>query len=647
MSCMPVPTFRLLDGRIGWDEKLATGLVGLQSVGGLVLAPLFPGSVSPADVLPYFLPPRLAHGGTRCEWLLAPRRGLGRLLRATTCTTGDCPFEPWGPPLLQPVSVASDCRQVFVADRGAEAGVLLDLAATVRTTIPVARPGPVAIAPWGELLVASRRRLLRFGPGGDSRGAIGGGLGWIVALRAGYSAAPQMEDPAEIWVVHRRGDAFFLACFDRSGHRLGGGPARLARGFGPMGIGAWDRNGFCWSDPRGPRAPCLDWRGCPTHAEIAAFPARAREIEGRLVIHPLDATEPRTVWHRIQLDADVPVGTEVIVEFATLDRAGQAVDRWQPAPAGSRDFLVQALPGRYLALRLTLRGDGALTPRVRSARVDFPRVTSADLLPAVYREEPVASDFTERFTALFDAELEKIDRVIERFPATVDPRATSDAYLPWLASLVGLTFDDTWTPERRRTLLREAPRLFARRGTPWSLARVLEIASGDRPALVEEPSPFGALVHASGEAGRPARVGAVRLFGRNRRRFRLDRSRTGQAALRSYGNPDADPLQETAYRFAVMFPPGATRTEPERARLVALVEALKPAHALATVRFGGGGMVLGALSVAGIDTALLPPPPPILGRTSRLSRFTIVWPSARARGPGLRLDYPVLGDTSL
>src|SRR5690348_2149564 len=191
---MPVPTFRLLDGRIGWDQRTAAGLAGLRSVGGLVLAPRYRGSVSPAEVLPYFLPPRLAHGGSRCEWLLAPRGGPSRLLRGTPCVTGDCPFESWGPRLARPVSVASDCRQVLVGDRGADAAVLLDLAATVRATMPVARPGAVAIAPWGELLVASGRRVLRFGLGGDPRGTIGGRLGWIVALRAGYGAGPASED---------------------------------------------------------------------------------------------------------------------------------------------------------------------------------------------------------------------------------------------------------------------------------------------------------------------------------------------------------------------------------------------------------------------------------------------------------------------
>jgi len=646
MSCVAEPTFRLLDGRVGWDAHEHHGIAGLHSVGGLVLAPEHRGDVAPAEVLPWFLPPRLAQGASACEWLLAPRGGPG-LRRASGCTGGDCPFEAWGPPLAQPVAVASDCHRVLVADRGAGAALLLDFAGAIRAAVPVARPGAVALAPWGELLVGSGRRVLRFGPEGDARVAIGGRLGRIVALRAGYSAAPSSDDPAEIWVVHRRGPALFLACFDRAGARIAGGAARLTRGFRPTSVAAWDRSGFCWSDPRGPGAHCLDWLGCPSRGEIHPFPLRARVDTGALMAGPLDSGDPRTVWHRVRLDADVPAGTAVGIEVATLDQRDRAVDRWQPAPAGSLDFLVQAPPGRYLALRLTLTGNGRLTPRIRQARVDFPRVTSADLLPAVYREEPTASDFTERFATLFDAELGVIDDLVERFPATLDSGATRDAYLPWLGSLIGLTLNRSWTPAQQRTLIREAPRLFARRGTPWSLARVLEIASGASPAIVEEGSPFAALGGCDGPGPRPARLGTVRLFGRNLRRFRLDRSRAGRAALRSYGNPDTDPLQETAYRFSVMFPPGAARSAPDRDRLAGLVEALKPAHTVATLRFGGGGMVLGPFSVAGIDTALLPPPPPVLGRTARLSRFTIVWPSARARGPGLRLDYPVLGDLSL
>ncbi len=654
MSCMPEPTFRLLDARVGWDRKSSKGLMGFRSSKGLELAPRFLGAASPADVLPHFFPPRLSHGASRCEWLLAPVDRPHRLLRLAACVpepstacagrARGC-FEPWGPELRRVRSVASDCHLALVADAGAEAALLVDFAGNVRATFPVARPGAVAIAPWGELLVASDGRVLRFGLSGDGRGSVGEKLGRVVGLRAGHRRSwRDGEDPAEIWVAHRRGGRLVLSCFGRSGAPIPrAGPARLARTFDPVGVRAWDAHGFCWTDPRGPLAPCLDWNGCPTQEEIRPFGLRRRAPKGELVIEPLDGTDPRTVWHRVRVDADVPIGTEVRVSVATLDAPGGTVHRWQPGPQGGLDLLVRQPPGRYLALRLELAGDGRLTPRVRQVRVDFPRATSADLLPAVYREEPRAADFTERFAALFDAALEGLDRAIERFPVALDVRATEDAYLPWLGGLLGIAFDESWSSQQRRTLLAEAPALFAKRGTPASLSRVLAIFTGERPAILEQRVPFGALGPAGARSTCRAAVGETRLFGRNAVRFRTDRSALGQAALRSYGNPDADPLREDAYRFDVMFPPTAAPSAERRSQLDALVRALEPAHAIATVRFGGGGFVLGPRSAVGIDTALVGPPPPVLGRSTRLSRSTLLWPSPRARGPGLSLQHPVVG----
>jgi hypothetical protein len=167
------------------------------------------------------------------------------------------------------------------------------------------------------------------------------------------------------------------------------------------------------------------------------------------------------------------------------------------------------------------------------------------------------------------------------------------------------------------------------------MGRVLEIATGIMPSIVEEGNPFGAV-------GR-ARLSETRLFGKNARRFRLDRSAIGRAALRSYGHPDADPLLAAAYRFSVGFSPAVAQSAHDRSRLSALVSALKPAHTVVRLRFGGSGFVLGPQSMVGVDTALTPPAPPVLGSSTWLSRITILWPSARARGPGLPVDFPVVG----
>ena len=46
--------------------------------------------------------------------------------------------------------------------------------------------------------------------------------------------------------------------------------------------------------------------------------------------------------------------------------------------------------------------------------------------------------------------------------------------------------DGSWDDAKRRALLAEAPQLYARRGTRWALARVLEIYTGQKPAILDD-----------------------------------------------------------------------------------------------------------------------------------------------------------------
>jgi phage tail-like protein len=264
---------------------------------------------------------------------------------------------------------------------------------------------------------------------------------------------------------------------------------------------------------------------------------------------------------------------------------------------------------------------------VRRVRLDMPRATSLDRLPEVYRDDPTAADFGERFLALFDAQIEALDRAIERLPALLDVGGVPDEVLPWLASLLGESLDPAWAAERRRALLAAAPELHRERGTVAGLRRVITLALGVEPVIEEL-----AAARAYGSVGRDARLGSVRLHGRSRARFRVGRSPLGRAPLRSYGDPDDDVAREAAYRLRVRVPPipGMTRAQAE-ARLRRLVEAQKPAHVVAATAVGAGGGVLGAGLVVGVDTVIGPPAAPVLGRAGniRLSRASVLWRARR------------------
>ena len=222
---------------------------------------------------------------------------------------------------------------------------------------------------------------------------------------------------------------------------------------------------------------------------------------------------------------------------------------------------MQLPAGRYFQLCLKLTSDGTNTPVVRSVRIDFPRRTSLDWLPAVYRENHEAEDFTERFLANFDASIDDLDAAITRFPAMLDVQGVPGEVLPWLGSFLDVVFDPDWSDAERRNILAALPALYQERGTLAGLAGAIDLVFGVTPAIQELAAerPWGALADSTKGAAdalvQPdAMVGSVRLFGKARTRFRLGQSALGVAPIHSYGNPDLDPITALAYRFLIQVP---------------------------------------------------------------------------------------------
>ncbi len=282
-----------------------------------------------------------------------------------------------------------------------------------------------------------------------------------------------------------------------------------------------------------------------------------------------------------------------------------------------------------------MTGDGQRGPTVHQVRLDLPRRTGLDDLPAVYAEDPRARDFTERFVGLFDAWLEEVDDVLDRRAALLDAAALPDDALGWLAGLIGLGFEAEMPVERRRRLVAAAPDLYRRRGTPAGLLDTLRIALGVR-ATVDElggDRPWGAVG--------TARLGGVRLFGRSTARVRLGTSRLGEARLVGGGDPDLDAVRAGAHRIRVHLPP---LTEDGRPVDVALTERVVRSQTPAPLAISLSRPRLGYLTGLvrlGIDTVVTSPAPAVIGATGPgrpvLGRSSVV-----ARGPRRRLP-PAVG----
>lgn len=664
MSCEPsAPTFRLLDPRVGWDIASIQALS--SSDRGILLEPLRPGQVDRDSLAPWLPPPWLAPGCGACDFYLA---WGSRLLRRDPCTLE---FRPLREGFGDLVAVAVSGRRVAVAD--AARGSVVMLGSEGRRLIAAfAVDEPVAIALLGaDLFIASHGgRVLEYRRfGGELRARTSVPQGHrVIALRAAHPGSEDESDgagappgdpercpPPVLWALTQKSDGtvYVLRTGPASGELSPSDVEALFDALQESSIARVSSAGFCL---RGqtvegePETRCYDREGRPlAGASVALLLVARYERRGQLLTAAIDSGIARCRWHRVLLDASVPFGTQIEVAVSTTEEPEPAAqgglggdsawssfesglphpDDWQSAPPGSTDFLVDQPAGRYLLVRLRMTGDGFATPELRGITLEFPRNTSINQLPAVFREDPRAEDFTERFLSLFDVEVQALDRAIERYAALLDPAHVHEDVLPWLAAFFDIVLDPSWSTAQRRRLLAAVPELYPLRGTLDGLRRTLFVLYGIEPVIEEL-----ALERGFGGLSRDAELGRVRLFSLARSRFRVGLSPLGGPVLRSHGDPDHDPLRVGAFRFRVLLPPGPELSAQAVERVRQLVGAQKPAHTLFTLRAGAAaGYRVGRESAVGIDTLLSPLPPAQLGKELRLGHNGVLQPGA-AGHPG-------------
>jgi phage tail-like protein len=623
MTCVPAAaTFRLLDDVVGWDQDAVTNLVGFEAETGVRLAYAGASPEGPTrdQLLPWFPDPRLAPGCRPCGWYLLTGK---RLLRRDTCGGGWLPvWAPYCDPRLlrAPTAVAARGHRIAVVDEG-RIFVWRNEGDHLTAVITLPGAATVALAQDEQVLVsrAGSDRLWRYGPDGRLREVVRTRVrGEIIGIRTGPGR--------DLWVLTEEAGRFRVYR-----NHCESTVDELAAALPPGSLVSTGDAGFCLREPgpEGEVTSCYGWTGRP-RAEPAPE-SGGFETRGEFTTGLIDSGISRCRWHRVRVTADVPAGTAVSVSVVVSEDDRFADSDWQTAPAGVTDFLVDQPPGRHLTLRVRLSGDSAATPVLHRIRLDFPRSTSADLLPAAFRQDPAADDFTERFLSLFDATTAEIDEVVERYPALLDPAGVPDAALPWLAGLLGLSFEAGWDAATRRKLIAAAPGLYRRRGTPRALADAIEIVFGVEPVIDELAGDrHWAQVRATAAPATARGLGSVRLFGRSSSRLRLGTSTLGATPLRAFGDPDTDPLTEHAHRFRVLLPAGSADEDAVRR----LVVRQAPAHTRGSVRTGGAGFVVGTRSTVGVDTAFVPLPPPVVGG-ARLNHDGVLRPGPRGARQGV------------
>jgi phage tail-like protein len=98
------------------------------------------------------------------------------------------------------------------------------------------------------------------------------------------------------------------------------------------------------------------------------------------------------------------------------------------------------------------------------------------LLPDLYEGD----DFAQRFTSALDEVVAPAVSVLDCLDAYLDPHLAPPDFVRWLASCLGIEVDETLALERRRALLRHAPRALRLQGTAHGIAAAVAAVGGVR-----------------------------------------------------------------------------------------------------------------------------------------------------------------------
>jgi phage tail-like protein len=225
---------------------------------------------------------------------------------------------------------------------------------------------------------------------------------------------------------------------------------------------------------------------------------------GSFLAGPFQVSDLPTAWFRVQ--ATLRGGAASLVnshvQFFTFVAAGGSPpwtpaspapfpDPWKAVPRDALDFTVRNKPDLVFFLGGLFRSDGTASPLLDQVRVEYGRDTYAKFLPPIYRKQPDAADFLDRFLGIEQSVLSGIEREIEDLLRLFDPHAAPvgdpPSWLGWLSTWLTFILDEHWAEAEARANLAGAFQLYGKRGTIEGLREYLRIYAGVN-AIIEEPA---------------------------------------------------------------------------------------------------------------------------------------------------------------
>lgn len=396
--------------------------------------------------------------------------------------------------------------------------------------------------------------------------------------------------------------------------------------FQPDGDGGWCSYRCCGSTPgyaeslifdRSGKALLTDGTCAVCELSRSAYPS-----SGRFYSAALDSKTYQCIWDRVFVRGTVPAGAAVRVDTFTSESEKTIAEigslpesRWSTGQIRTStnspdwDCLIRGAAGRYIWVRLTLTGDGSVSPKIEKVKIYYPRSSSLKYLPAVYRADPASGEFLDRFLSIFDRLQGKTDAIITDLARFFDPCATpanppgkgANDFLAWLAAWLGMTLKNGWPVEKRRGLLKNAHRLYAMRGTPQGLRLYIRLYTGVEPRILEMFRLRRWLAVDHSTLGNDSTVSGDSPM--NRLQIGTN-STIGGFQLVDYGDPHLDLFNKYAYQFLVVVPrwPGAGAADQQS--IEQIIELAKPAHTVAQFQWAEPRLRIELQALVGVDTVI-------------------------------------------
>jgi phage tail-like protein len=188
----------------------------------------------------------------------------------------------------------------------------------------------------------------------------------------------------------------------------------------------------------------------------------------------------KRVWQQTLSDADSPR------QELYRDPSARPLTPLPPDGFAHFDAPLAVAPGRYLWLVFELTGSRGKSPKLMSARAEYPGHDLLGKLPRTLWSQPESRDFLFRYLMPMAAMLDEWQDVSSQRQRLLDPRISPATALAWLAGFIGLALDPCWPEAVQRGLIAEAAPLFRTRGTVASLTRMLEILTQGGQVILTE-----------------------------------------------------------------------------------------------------------------------------------------------------------------